>query len=162
MTFVVNDLAPVLSIPGANGEPLTAETGRRLWLLTVRVRNDSATVEADPFCRGARGRLRMGAELWLRDGISHWLKDSRLIAGNDQLCGEIQPGSTETYQLLYSMSEHRLAVTGVVLGHRAPESDHRSLAFVATSSSRGTPAPTYHHGVWRIQHGDEPVAIGPD
>jgi hypothetical protein len=163
MTFVVNGLAPVQSIPTSSGQPLTAETGRDLWLLTVSVRNDRSAVEADPFCRGARGRLRMGAELWIRSGyVHHWQKESRSIAGNDRLCGEIQPGSTETYQLYYTVSKHEAPVTGVELGHRAPASDHRSFAFVASSSSPGFAIPTYHHGVWRVPRGDEPVAIGPD
>jgi hypothetical protein len=37
MTFVVQQLAAVRSMPGSNGQPLIAETGNRLWLLTVSV-----------------------------------------------------------------------------------------------------------------------------
>lgn len=48
MTFVVQQLAAVRSMPGSNGQPLIAEAGNRLWLLTVSVRNDSQAVEADP------------------------------------------------------------------------------------------------------------------
>ena len=163
MTFVAKGLAPVQSIPGADGVPLTAKAGARLWLFTVSVRNDSSAVEADPFCRGRRRRLRMGAELWFQRGREyHWQTESRLIAGNDQLCGEIAPGATETYQLAYPVPTSRVAVAGVMLGHRAPESDHRSFAMVARSVNRSTRTLTFYHGVWRVLRGGESVGAGPD
>jgi len=78
-------------------------------------------VEADPFCRGERGRIRLGADLWTRQGwIHNWWIKSKLIDGNDQLCGDIQPGSTETHQLLYTVPKNRPAITGVTLGASRP------------------------------------------
>ena len=121
ITFLVQQLAAVRSLPGSNGQPLIAEAGNRLWLLTVSVRNDSQAVEADPFCRGERGRIRLGADLWTRQGwIHNWWIKSKLIDGNDQLCGDIQPGSTETHQLLYTVPKNRPAITGVTLGASRP------------------------------------------
>ena len=52
----------------------------------------------------------------------------------------IQPGSTETYQLLYTVPKNRPAITGVTLGHRAPGSDDFTFAFVARQLHSGSSA----------------------
>jgi hypothetical protein len=73
-----------------------------------------------------------------RGGFTTGGSRAKLIDGNDQLCGDIQPGSTETYQLLYTVPKNRPAITGVTLGHRAPGSDDFTFAFVARQLHSGS------------------------
>jgi hypothetical protein len=80
--------------------------------------------------------------------IHNWWIKSKLIDGNDQLCGDIQPGSTETHQLLYTVPKNRPAITGVTLGHRAPGSDDFTFAFVARQLHSGSAAVSNGQNDW--------------
>ena len=43
-------LAVAPSIPVPNDQPLQPPAGKRLWVLTVSVRNDDETPAPEPFC----------------------------------------------------------------------------------------------------------------
>jgi hypothetical protein len=136
MTFVAKELVEVRSVPIPNGQPLKAAHGMKLWMLTVSVRNDGQTPASEPFCHG---RTRYG-ELMTRSAEADggvvwyhgWSRDSLLIDSNHQLCNDIPPGSTETFQLLFHVPNGQGKMHGVLLQHRSsPEVDHSSDAFVA-------------------------------
>lgn len=132
MTFVVEKLALAHSIPVPNDQPLKAPAGSRLWVFTASVRNDGQTPAHEPFCHG---RNRLGAELastTKNGGIWYhpWSKDSLLIDPNHQFCNDIQPGSTETFQLLFHVPKWQGKVDRVLLQHRSSPEDHFSYAFV--------------------------------
>jgi hypothetical protein len=133
MTFVAKDLVVVRSVPIPNDQTLKAPAGSRLWMLTVSVRNDGETPTREPFCHG---RNRLGAELTSKEnggGIwyHNWSKDSLLIDPNHQFCNDIEPGSTETFQLLFNVPKWQGNVDDVLLSHRSSPEDHFSHAFVA-------------------------------
>lgn len=149
MTFLVDRLAVAPPIRLVGDQPLQAKQGERFWLLTVSVRNDSPVVEADPFCRPKRANARNGSELLTNQtgrfadagSVQRWRKQSWLIVGNP-LCGVIQPGAVETYQLLYRFPRGR-KVAGLVLNHRAPGSKRSTFAFVPRDPGEETRIVTY-------------------
>jgi hypothetical protein len=130
MTFVVEKLAVASSIPVPNDQPLEASAGSRLWVLTVSVRNDGETPAHEPFCHG---RNRLGAELMSKTNwYYNWSKKSLSIDADHQFCNDIQPGSTETFRLLFDVHKQATRIVGVLLSHRSsPEVDKFSHAFVA-------------------------------
>lgn len=126
MTFVVKSFTVAPSFPILSRQPLKGSANRRLWMLTVTVRNDGDTSKRDPFCRGGH---RLGAELFSRHyWYFTWLKESLLI--DHDLCGYIEPGATETFQLLFAVPKPRGAIAGVMLGLRTRGSDHSHTASV--------------------------------
>ena len=128
MTFVVEKLAVAPSIPVPTGQPLEAPAGSRLWVLTASVRNDGETPAHEPFCHG---RNRLGAELKSKTNwYYNWSKDSLLIDPNHQFCNDIQPGSTETFQLLFDVPKRWGKIDEVLLSHRSSPADDFSHAFV--------------------------------
>ena len=71
----------------------------------------------------------------MRDSRTHraypWWKKSLLIDANHQLCNDIQPGSTETFQLLFVISKRNPTIDEVFVSHRSAHTRLYSYAFVA-------------------------------
>jgi hypothetical protein len=92
-------------------------------MLTVSVRNDGQ-ISADPFCRDGQAR---GAGADLRSATNwyySWWDQSVLIEANYRLCrSEIQPGSTETYKLLYKIPKSAANIDAVLLWNVSSEQD---------------------------------------
>ena len=125
MTFVVKRFTAVpfsrlRLFPNAQ---LKAPAGSRLWMLTVSVRNDGQT-SADPFCRNGQAR-GAGADLRsTKNAYYSWWIQSVLIEANYKLCRSgIQPGSTETYKLLYKIPKSAAKIDAVLLWNVSSEYD---------------------------------------
>jgi hypothetical protein len=71
------------------------------------------------------GGTRTTAEL-----VFQLVEKSLLIDANHQFCNDIQPGSTETFRLLFKVPEWATTIAGVALAHRSSPADHFSHAFV--------------------------------
>jgi len=95
----------------------------RLWMLTVSVRNDGQ-ISADPFCRNGHAR-GAGADLRsTKNAYYSWWDQSVLIQANYKLCRSgIQPGSTETYTLLYKIPKSAAKIDAVLLWNVSCEYD---------------------------------------
>ena len=139
MTFVVEKLAVAPSIPVPNDQPLQPPAGKRLWVLTVSVRNDEETPAPEPFCHLQQpsgtavltDKTRSGKDPSITHRAYPWSEKSLLIDANHQLCNDIQPGSTETFQLLFVISKRNPTIEEVGVSHRSASTRLYSWAFVA-------------------------------